>query len=317
MRKRHLWLSSSQLLMTKEQQEEHVGEVLATEYEKISGAALLGNDKSPRDPPDRIFTWRGVKVGAEMFELEQFHESTAFFDALAGEAYDAFRAKVADKRLVGLVVQVHLRAGMAPSERMTIAPKLKKDLRKAGAEVAAIGENLADLVLASVGDRDLSRDIHWRTRVDQSSYPALASISEWISFGSTRPDYPGSEEHLPHLVPLGAGLYMDGAESTVMVDRIMQQIQDKIEDRERWLAVDHSILVAHDVSRTRLGIGLDEYWPYWVRVAAKEIDVLCAFDELWLVTAWRYRSEADGGSVGEPNGAVRIAGRSPSLKAPK
>ena len=307
------------MLMTNEQQEEHVGEVLAAEYGRLTGDPLEGNEYVPREsqPPDRLFRWRGVVVGAEVFELEQFHEATAFFDAVAGEAYDAFRARVTDNRLVGLVVQVHLREGTAPSERMAIAPRLKKDLRKAGAEVATIGENLADLVLASVGDRDLSRDIRWRTRVDQSRYPALASISEWISFATARPDYPGSEEHLPHLVPLGAGLYMDSAESTVMVDRIMQQIRDKIEDRGRWLAVDHSILVAHDISRTRLGVGLDEYWPYWVRVAAKEIDVLCAFDELWLVTAWSYRSEADGGSVGEPNGAVRIAGRSPSLNTPK
>jgi len=315
MRKRHLWLSQSALLMTTKEQEEHVGRVLAAEYEKASGAPLEGNTEYSHDPPDRLFTWRGVSVGAEMFELEQFHESTAFFDAVAGEVYDAFRERVTDNRLVGLVVQVDLREGLAPSEKMTIVPRAKKGLREVGVEVAAIGENLADLVLASVGGRDLSRDIHWSVRVDPSRYPALAKIADRIFCGSTRPDYPGSEENLPHLVPLSGVLHLNTSESSVMVKRITQQIAEKMEDRERWLPVDHSILVAHDISGTRLQQGgLDEYWEYWIRAAARETDVLSAFDELWLVTTWRYRREADGGIVGEPNGAIRILGSDPTSK---
>jgi hypothetical protein len=298
--------------MTTKEQEEHVGGVLAAEYERVSGALLEGNTESPSDPPDRVFTWRGLLVGAEMFELEQFHGATALFDTLAGEAYDAFRARATDNRLVGLVVQVHLRGGMGPSQMMTIARSIKKSLRRARLQLRAVGNDVAELALASVGGRDLSRDIHWHVPVDPVRYPALANIADSVSFSSTRPDYPGSEDNLPHLIPVARGLHLDASDSRAMVDRIKGQIAEKMDDRHKWLPVNHSILVAHDTSRTRLSpAGLDEHWVHWVRAAAKGIDVLSAFDELWLVTAWKWRREPDGGYVGEPNGAVRIVGRNP------
>jgi len=315
MRKTHLWLSDlSRRPKTKKQQEEHVGRVLAAEYEKVSGAPLEGNTESPNDPPDRLFTWRGVSVGAEMFELEQFYKSRAFFDTLAGQAYDAFRARVTDDRLMGIVVTVHLHKGMTVSEKLTIADEIKEGLRRAGLQLTEISEELADLVMNSIPPRSVSRLSNRLIHVDATRYPALAKIAQVVSCSSTRPGYPGSEENLPHIVPFGGPTAFDAAEIARMVQRIATKIGDKIQDRERWLPVDHRILVAHDFPRTQMYQSFPEWWEDWVRSAAQQVDVLSAFDELWLVTAWKFRDEPGGGQVGEPNGAIRILGSDPTSK---
>jgi len=59
-----------------------------------------------------------------------------------------------------------------------------------------------------------------------------------------------------------------------------------MKNRPNWkpIDVDHSILVAHDIPRGEVWAGLLVEWNEWLARVASRINLLRAFDELWLVT---------------------------------
>jgi hypothetical protein len=56
--------------ISKEEQERLVGEAFRQAYEQETGTLVEGNTSVVSDPPDRLFTWQDLVIGAELFELE-------------------------------------------------------------------------------------------------------------------------------------------------------------------------------------------------------------------------------------------------------
>ena len=75
-------------------------------YEALSGAPLTDDQPSRPDPPDRILRWRGLTVGAELFEVPRFYGLRALQDDLTNRIYAEFELRRIGNRYLGMTISV-------------------------------------------------------------------------------------------------------------------------------------------------------------------------------------------------------------------
>lgn len=280
--------------MTKEEQELYVGDFLSGAYETITGERLGESRRPKSDPPDRLFTWRGLEVGAEMFELEQFYGARAYLYNLVEEAYRQFDAIVADKRFAGVSARLPLQIG-AETEALLKEHQQFHRLEQVAREFVA-------LFMENVRSRDdiPNNAIGRIIRIDEEQFPALASLASEVCCSRCDFDLEKPTANAPHVMMGGSTKYSD----LEMIAGIESTLIKKIDDLPRWPLLDRKLLVAHDLPRGYMYRGTKD-WKTWLEIAAHHTLLTNHFDELWLVPVSRV-----GGVFGDGAGnAMLIASR--------
>lgn len=279
---------------TKEEQERIVGDCLSYGYEALTGEPLRDSRRAENDPPDRLFTWRGQTVGAEMFELEQFYRARAYLSNLVEAVYNRFAATVDDARFAGVSATLPMLIDVKTGARLK-ANQRRHPLHR-------VAHEFVELVTSNVRSRDElpDNDIGRLIRVDSERFPALGSLTTTLYCSRCRFDLPKPVTHAPYVTMGGAYTYSDEE----MISGIEVQLSKKIEDLRRWLSVDRRLLVAHDYARGYIHLGAGK-WRTWLEIAAQRTSLVSHFDELWLVPV----VPEEGGPIGDAANVVLIASR--------
>jgi hypothetical protein len=284
--------------LSKEKQERIVGDAFKQAYKEETGILLEDSDSVVPDPPDRLFCWQGLKVGAELFELEQLYAARALVELLTNETYAEFECCGMSKRYPGVTFQ--LVTNLSISTAKDVQDKWQQHgITKNPAKVFA--SEFLDLVQSSVTSREVITDHYpgMRIQVDQSKYPALAAFGRLlIASKSPVNDIRRSDGQASPLVILGGAITYSDSE---IEDSIAEKMIDKMRRRSQWKAVNHAILIAHDLPRHHIYQGFGRPWEVWLERVATRVNILQAFDELWLVTCRRIKLEAE-----------KICGREPA-----
>lgn len=279
---------------TKEEQERIVGDCLSYGYEALTGEPLGDSRRAETDPPDRLFTWRGQTIGAEMFELEQFYDARAYLSNLVDAVYERFAATVRDSRFAGVSASLPLLVDIEMGAR------LKADRKRH--PLNQVAREFVELVTSNVRSRDElpDNDFGRRIRIDNERFPALRSLAATCSVRRCGFDLPKPVTYAPYVMIGGVYTYNDEE----MISGIEVQLSKKIEDLRRWSSVDRRLLVAHDYPRGYMYLGVGK-WRTWLKIAAQRTSLVSYFDELWLVPV----EPEEGGPIDDAANVVLIASR--------
>ena len=270
---------------SKEEQHAYVGRVLAEGYRELTGTALTSIAGAPTDPPDLLFAWRRLTVGAELFELEQFYPARALLGNLTNLIYQEFERRGLGDRYEGVAISMPVLASL------TTERDIKAKWRRAGIRTgtAQAARELVDLVSSEVASRDALPDTDFglTIRVDPATRPALACVATVVACSRcVIHDVRRTDGRAAPLVIASPGYTYNDPE---MVRSLAQALRRKVAQKARltsqtgWKCVDHSILVAHDYPRWRMNELVGVKWAGYLKLAAKEAGVLDSYDELWLV----------------------------------
>lgn len=290
--------------LSKHEQERLVGELFKEGYEQATGIRVEGNDPGG-DPPDRLFSYRNLSIGVEMFELGQFYKARALFEDLTDEIYSEFERRGACKRYEGIVINVGILKDIKTAGAL-ITRLQQKSTR--GKPKPAFAEEFVDLFVGKVPSRDAVPKDRRVIGVDPGLYPAVSALTK---------------EVVIHRCPINTVLRTDGKAAPLVImspgyrisdgeieESMKNKMLEKIEGNQNWKsAVEHSVLVAHDVPRGQMyeGFASRAGAHEWLKSAASRVDLLETFDELWFVTP--FESEVDVGGKTIRAKAQRICGR--------
>jgi hypothetical protein len=278
-----------------------VGVILSGSYSALTGSELAGNEKSVKDPPDRLFAWQGVTIGAEMFELEAFYDARGLCDHLRNAIYAEFHKRGLTDRYVGTAINLALTINTTWQREAKALWASNGDVGRTPVIQAA--SELTDLVLASASSTDdlPNSDAGKIVKVDIDTHPALGTLTHVILLNRCRPNDPRRSDGLAAPLVIAGGI--NEIDDSQLLRSVMTTMEKKIASRARtegtsWRGIDHSILVAHDLPREHYYEGFAMQWDAKLVLAAAATRVLRAYDEFWFV------------SVDELQGrAVRIAGQ--------
>ena len=267
--------------MTREEQECGIGRVLLQQYEALSGVLLTGNRPSPTDPPDWLFEWRGISVGAEMFEVPRFYGLRALQDDLTNRIYAKFELRGVGDRYLGMTISIL-------DGRYRTDDQIKAAWAAAGVKspLDQTAIELVDLVMGAIRSREDAPPFPGARyiRVDHPVAPALSEIcTDLCCIRSAKADIRRSDGVAAPLVVF-PGIMLDEREILgTLVDIIQRKVARRITPGTGWSAVRHAVLVAHDLPR-----GLFYMHPFnavdMLMDAVKSARLLDAFDEFLFVT---------------------------------
>jgi len=269
--------------ISKETQERVVAEAFKQAYQQETGIILEGNDPVRSDPPDRLFSWQGLVIGAELFEVEQLYASRALVELLTNEIYAEFERRGLGNRYLGVSAQL----ASKPNLGISTAEDVQHKWQQAGItrnQSKQFAMEFVDLFQKSVPVPE-SIPNHYPgvvIQIDPQRYPAMSALGDLLTASkSSISDIRRSDGRASPLVTLlGAITYTDEE----IKESSAQKIIAKIKGRSQWQPVDRSILIAHDLPRGRYYQGFWNHWEVWLGQVANRINVLQAFDEFWLVT---------------------------------
>jgi hypothetical protein len=287
--------------LTRDQQEARVRDALVEAYRRRTNLALENGRRPSADPPDWLFDCRESLVGAELFEVEQFHEERALQDTFEREAYREFDSRVTDDRYLGVYVGIEgggVDFGRTGKFESVVAGKPVRVFPK-------MAQELVSLVVSNVSSReDLpNSDLGRRIAVDPVAYPLLSQLTKNVWCAKGLDNYPSPRRGLPliHTTSGGVGYTRD-----TLTHALAAKLLEKCRKRARWVRVDHAMLVAHDMPRNRRVYLIGFEWEDHLAIAAKQVSLLSYFNELWLVPSTR----GDGSPIGDyAANATRIVGR--------
>jgi len=266
---------------SKSEQERLVGELFAEGYEQTTGIKLQGNIRGG-DPPDRLFYCRRLRIGVEMFELGQFYEARALLNDLTDEIYSEFESRRVCERYERIVINVPILTDIKTAKALITRWQQKGIGRKQKSTFAKefvnlFGENVPSRDAIPEGDRGLI------IQVDPALYPAVSTLTKNISIHRCPTNTPlRTDGKAAPLVIISPGYHIKDSE---IEESIKSKMVEKIQARPSWKsAVDHSVLVAHDIPRGRVYVPLAVEANKWLLRAASRVDLLQTFDELWFVT---------------------------------
>ncbi len=257
-----------------------MGEIFAVAYEELTGSPLTGNLECSQQPPDRLFQWRGLSVGAELFELEAFYPGRAFLNDITDRIYDEFQRLESTDRYAGMMVSVV----MKPIQLETVG-EIKAEWAKRG--IRGGHQTTARELVALVNDNVPSseaipeHDMIW-FRVNEKDSPALAALGRIVTCTRSRvEDNRRSDRRAAPLVQLSNAFLVDRSRVTAVTAGVITQ---KVKTRGSWAPVDRAIIIAHEVPRYHIDWPLIQDWEQDLRAAAESVGTRDAFDELWVVT---------------------------------
>lgn len=272
----------------KQEQERRVAELFAKGYEAVTGIRFEGNGPGP-DPPDWLFFYQGLKIGVEMFELEQFYEARALFDYLTNDIYAELGQCGASERYEGLTIIFGILAdAQIAAKTKTSWLEQKKRSRKTFAQetVNLLRTHLPSRDSVPEGDRGVVFP------VDPSLYPAMSALVTEVVVHRCRTNTSlRTDGKAMPLVIISSGFTCNGSE---IEESIEENMVSKMQERPGWTEhVDHSVLVAHDLPRGEVyqAFGMD--WIQWLGKVAPKVKPLQVFDELWLVTVQNITGKAE------------------------
>lgn len=273
---------------SQKEQEERVGEIFAQGYKQATGQRLEGNVPGP-NPPDRLFFYQGLKIGVEMFELEQFYGARALFDSLTNEIYSEFEQHRACERYDGVVINLGVLANVEIAGRLKTRRREKKIK---GNPKLTFAKELVDILLTNVPSQDSipQGDRGLVIPVDSARYPAVSALIISIHIARCPSNDPRrTDGKAAPLVIISPGFTFRDSEIEVAIE---EMIVSKMHKRLNWEPVDHSVLVAHDLPRGEVYQGFAMKWNEWLVRVASRVELLQAFDEFWLVTVQDLRGKA-------------------------
>ncbi len=294
----------SGLDLSKPAQEQRIGELFADGYEQTTGIKLEGNIPGG-DPPDRLFSYHGLRIGVELFELGQFYEARALFEDLTNEIYSEFESRGGSERYQGIVINVGILKNIRTAEALRTRWQQEGITRR---QKSTFAGQFVDLFAANVPSRDAIPKRGLPVRVDPGLYPAVAAITEEIGIDRCPTNtILWTDGRAAPLVTMSPGYLIRDSE---IEESIENEMVEKIQARAEWKsAVKHAVLVAHDIPRNRMyeGSPLRTGAHKWLLSAASRVDLLQTFDELWFVTPFGF--EVDAGDKLIRTTAERICGR--------
>jgi hypothetical protein len=261
-------------------QERLVGELFREGYEQATGIRLEGNDPGG-EPPDRLFSYQNLRIGVEMFELGQFHESGAFFEGLTNSVYSEFESRGASKSYEGTRIDLGILKDVKTEGELRTRWRHKGIRRK---QELTFAEQFVDLLLENVSSRDAVPKEGRVIGVDPALYPAVSVLTKKV---------------IIHRCPMNTVLRTDGKaaplvtmspgyliSNTEIEESIRDKMAAKMKRRAKWKSpVAHSVLIAHDIPRGQVYEGFVFTEAHkWLLRGASRVDLLQTFDELWLVT---------------------------------
>ena len=267
---------------SKTRQEAIVGRVLADAYQEVTGGPLLSVSHDVPDPPDLFFEWRGTAVGAEAFELHQFHDQRSVYEGIAAKAQSLIADRSDASAYVGVVVSLGRLTdskGRGPIELAWRGRRIKRPIVKAAEELAsALLDHFPSV--AAIPDNDVGAQI----KLDPSSQPSLHALAPSILVSRCGLSEDPTSVAWPRIVPSPGYTY----DSEDMVRWVAEALTKKVKSKGRkgtsWQLVAHSILVAHDLPRDRLLRTHSMPWASYIEACISETDVMSEYDELWLVS---------------------------------
>jgi hypothetical protein len=290
--------------LSKPEQEQRVGELFAEAYEQTTGIKLEGNIRGG-DPPDRLFFYQGLTIGVELFELGQFYKPRALLSDLTDRVYSEFESRGDSKRYEGIRIDVPILTDIETAEA------LRTRWQQKGIEIkqkSTFVKELVNLLVENVPSRDAVPKEGRVIPVNPRLYPAVSALTEKIIIRrcpiSTTLRTDGKAAPL---VIMSSGYHITGSE---IEESIENKIAKKVKGGAKWKsAVEHSVLVAHDIPRGRIyeGFVFRREAPKWLRSAASRTHLLQIFDELWFVTPFKFEVDAGGKKIRTK--AQRICGR--------
>lgn len=290
--------------LSKLEQEHLIGKSFAEGYEQMTGIKLEGNSPGG-DPPDRLFSYQNFRIGVEMFELGQFHESRAFFEGLTNSVYSEFESRGVSKRYEGIRIDLAILKDVKTEDESRTRWRQKGIGRK---QEPTFAKQFVDLLLENVPSRGVVPKEGRVIAVDPELYSAVSALTKKL---------------IIHRCPMNTVLRTDGKAAPLVImspghliidseieESVRSKMTVKMKRRAKWKSpVDHSVLVVHDIPRGQMyeGFALGADAHEWLQSAALSVDLLQAFDELWLVTPSAF--EVDTGGRLMKAKAQRICGR--------
>jgi len=275
--------------LSKEDQERRVAAVFATEYQRRHGVILGSGLPVEHEPPDWLFSGRGLALGCEMFEIEQLYASRAFISGLTDAIYAEFERRKVSERYSATVISAGWLLDVDTRERIERDWK-SKGLRRPARQAA---REFVDLMVESVSSRnDVPEEPGLVLRVQPQRYPALSALSKVLIVSRGRDqDSRRSDGRASPLVILSSGYDIS---SRQVQDKIEGVLRQKMLGRRRWsVSVDRAILIAHDLPREQMYEGgLFADWLEPLRRAVFTTRALESFDEVWLMTWQTLQSQA-------------------------
>jgi hypothetical protein len=229
------------------------------------------------------------------------HKARALFEDLADEVYSEFERRGACKRYEGVVINVGILKDIKTAEAI-ITRWQQKSI--GGKPESAFAKEFVDLFVGKVPSRDAVPEGGKVIRVGPRSYPAASALAERIGIDRCSINTPlRTDGKAAPLVIMSPGYRISDGE---IEESMKNKMLEKIEGQQNWKsAVEHSVLVAHDIPRGRMYEGsVFTNAHEWLLRAASRADLLQTFDELWFVTLFEV---VDGGKMA--GRAQRICGR--------
>lgn len=271
----------------KKEQERRVGELLQLAYEQNIGFRLEGNEEGG-DPPDRLFYYQGQIIGVEMFELSPYHDDFAFFSDLTDSIDSEFDQRKICEHYKGLVITL----GILADTKIRGTVKYVQRKRGIGKNPEhRIAKELVELFISRVPSHDSVPEDGLFVAVNPNKYCALSALAAHFSVNrcsltySRRAD--GKAAPVVILSP-GHVIYDELLERNIEAT-MTGKIEKKYRHEDKWQHIGHSILVAHDFPRNMPYQTFMMEWDKYLESVSARIDILEAFDELWLVTMQDYR----------------------------
>ncbi|HSG42980.1 MAG TPA: hypothetical protein VLA72_07485 [Anaerolineales bacterium] len=91
-------------LKSKAEQEKYVCEEFVQAYLKETGVELVDGGTVLQDPPDRLFYWNELTIGAELFELDKMYDTRALIEALTTEIYSEIERRELTDKYLGIAI---------------------------------------------------------------------------------------------------------------------------------------------------------------------------------------------------------------------
>jgi len=270
---------------TKIEQESRVATVFISAYEKSAGIVLepLG---SATEPPDRLYRFKEISMGVELFELHQMYDTRAFTERLTNAVYAEFERLYPKDRYLGVSATLTSGRPSMWAERDTIEQwRLRGVVKKQAQQFA---REFVELVARHVST---GKDIPHRPSahvsginilIDEVKYPAVKAFGSYLSLNHA-PEYDprrSDGRSSPLVILTGAASYTESD----YAQRIAEKFQAKALGRKRWPVVNRAILVAHDMPRGHYYEGVGREWEKLLRLALGMTTASVCFDEIWLVT---------------------------------
>jgi hypothetical protein len=277
----------------KDKQEESIGRIFSEEYQNVTGIQLEGNVKGA-EPPDRVFYYGDSKIGCEMFEVEQFHETRGFFNELEQKVYKEFECCGLIQSYQGMRIDFTADLIQTNTEKEIVKRWRERKLR--GDKLAKCAKELVDLVYKSIASVDSIPVNCLPVKIDPELYPALSAFTPEVLISKLPKNDLAQSEGKDTLSVVAGGNYLrpDGNELVCkLIDEMKKKIGRKKDPSSGWQPINHSVLIAHELPRTQAYLGPIFNWPKHLKTAAEKSNLLDAFNELWFVRPVTVVTETD------------------------